>query len=197
MVAEQAAELERLQREVVRLRAAVIVRDTRLEQAHVALEDARQAQPPGLPRRKEMARHIRMLAERVASLSRECLRWRLQVTVQDVSEPAVLSQDEAVAPAAHPMPAHQPPHALEKSLAAADLVTDDVEQDGLANAFASLGLTQADVALAAGVGLRFVVELEAGKTTVRLNKVLQVVQALGARLGMQGVPLADDVAEEA
>ena len=122
MVAEQAAELEWLQREVVRLRAAVIVRDTRLEQAHAALEHARQAQPPGLPRRKEMARHIRMLAERVVSLSRECLRWRLQVTVQDVSEPAVLSQDEAVAPAAHPMPAHQPPHALDESLAAADLV---------------------------------------------------------------------------
>ena len=74
MVAEQAAELEWLQREVVRLRAAVIVRDTRLEQAHVALEDARQAQPPGQARRKDMARHIHMLAERVASLSRECLR---------------------------------------------------------------------------------------------------------------------------
>ncbi|MEZ7829296.1 MAG: helix-turn-helix domain-containing protein [Brachymonas denitrificans] len=58
-----------------------------------------------------------------------------------------------------------------------------------------MGLTQADVALAAGVGLRFVVELEAGKTTVRLNKVLQVIQALGARLQMQGVPLADDVAD--
>ena len=111
VVAEQAAELERLQREVVRLRAAVIVRDTRLEQAHAALEDARQAQPPGLPLRKEMARHIRMLAERVATLSRECLRWRLQAAVQEVSEPA-----------AHPMPAHQPPHALDESLAAADLV---------------------------------------------------------------------------
>lgn len=58
----------------------------------------------------------------------------------------------------------------------------------------ALGLTQADVALAAGVGLRFVVELEAGKTTVRLGKVLQVVQALGAGLNMQGVPLADDLA---
>ena len=78
VVAAQAAELERLQREVVRLRAAVIVRDTQLEQARAALEDARQAQPPGQARRKDMARHIRMLAERVASLSRECLRWRLQ-----------------------------------------------------------------------------------------------------------------------
>ena len=122
VVAEQAAELERLQREVVRLRAAVIVRDTRLEQAHVALEDARQAPPPGQARRKEMARHIRMLAERVATLSRECLRWRLQATVQDVSEPAALPQNQAAVPAAHPMPAHQPPHALDESLAAADLV---------------------------------------------------------------------------
>lgn len=122
VVAEQAAELERLQREVVRLRAAVIVRDTQLEQARAALEDARQAQPPGQARRKDMARHIHMLAERVVSLSRECLRWRLQVTVQDVSEPAAPPQDQAAVPAAHPMPAHQPPHALDESLAAADLV---------------------------------------------------------------------------
>ncbi len=120
VVAEQAAELERLQREVVRLRAAVIVRDTRLEQAHAALQDAREAQPPGLPRRKEMARHIRMLAERVATLSRECLRWRLQAAVQEVSEPAAPPQDQAAVPAAHPM--HQPPHALDEGLAAADLV---------------------------------------------------------------------------
>ena len=122
VVAEQAAELERLQREVVRLRAAVIVRDTQLELARAALEDARQAQPPGQARRKDMARHIRMLAERVASLSRECLRWRLQAAVQEVSEPAALPQNQAEAPAAHPMPAHQPPHALDISLAAADMV---------------------------------------------------------------------------
>ena len=122
VVAAQAAELERLQREVVRLRAAVIVRDTRLEQAHVALQDAREAQPPGLPRRKEMARHIRMLAERVATLSRECLRRRLQAAAQEVSEPAAPPQDQAAVPATHPMPMHQPPHALDESLAAADLV---------------------------------------------------------------------------
>ena len=122
VVAAQAAELERLQREVVRLRAAVIVRDTRLEQAHAALEDARQAQPPGLPRRKEMARHIRMLAERVVTLSHECLRWRLQAAVRNGSESAALRQNQAAVPAAHPMPAHQPPHALDESLAAADLV---------------------------------------------------------------------------
>ncbi len=122
MVAAQAAELEWLQREVVRLRAAVIVRDTQLEQARAALEDARQAQPPGLPRRKEMARHIRMLAERVVTLSHECLRWRLQAAVRNGSESAALPQNQAAVPAAHPMPAHQPTHALDESLDAADLV---------------------------------------------------------------------------
>jgi len=46
----------------------------------------------------------------------------------------------------------------------------------------ALGLNQADLALAAGVGLRFVVELEAGKPTVRLGLVLRVVDALGVSL---------------
>ena len=58
------------------------------------------------------------------------------------------------------------------------------------------GLTQAELALAAGVGLRFVVELEAGKRTVRLEKVLQVLQALGAQLQLDGVPLADNLQEQ-
>jgi HTH-type transcriptional regulator / antitoxin HipB len=42
-----------------------------------------------------------------------------------------------------------------------------------------LGLTQADLALSAGVGLRFVVDLESGKSTVRLEQVLRVIDALG------------------
>ena len=46
----------------------------------------------------------------------------------------------------------------------------------------ALGLTQADRALAAGVGLRFVVELEAGNPTVRLELVLRVIDALGGTL---------------
>lgn len=49
-----------------------------------------------------------------------------------------------------------------------------------------LGLTQSDLALAAGVGLRFIVELEAGKPTVRLEQVLRVVDALGGSLLMTG-----------
>lgn len=44
------------------------------------------------------------------------------------------------------------------------------------------GLRQDQLAAAAGVGLRFVVELEGGKPTVRLAKVLAVLDALGCRL---------------
>jgi HTH-type transcriptional regulator/antitoxin HipB len=50
----------------------------------------------------------------------------------------------------------------------------------------ALGLTQADLALAAGVGLRFVVELEAGKPTVLLMRVLRVIAALGGTLQLIG-----------
>ena len=38
------------------------------------------------------------------------------------------------------------------------------------------------MAAAAGVGVRFLVELEGGKPTVRLAKVLAVLDALGLRL---------------
>ncbi len=44
------------------------------------------------------------------------------------------------------------------------------------------GLTQADLAERAGVGLRFVRELERGKPTVRLDKVKQVLDLLGHEL---------------
>lgn len=52
----------------------------------------------------------------------------------------------------------------------------------------ALGLTQPQLALAAGVGVRFIVELEAGKPTVRLENVLRVVNALGGRLALEGMP---------
>lgn len=51
-----------------------------------------------------------------------------------------------------------------------------------------LGLTQAKLALAAGVGVRFVVDLEAGKPTVRLTLVMQVLAALGGELRIHGLP---------
>ncbi len=43
----------------------------------------------------------------------------------------------------------------------------------------TLNLRQSDLAAAAGVGLRFLIELEAGKPTVQLGKTLAVLNALG------------------
>lgn len=45
-----------------------------------------------------------------------------------------------------------------------------------------MGLRQDDVALAAGVGIRFLSELERGKPTVRLAESLAVLQSLGLTL---------------
>jgi len=43
-------------------------------------------------------------------------------------------------------------------------------------------LTQLELALKAGVGLRFVRELEQGKTTLRIDKVNQVLRLFGHEL---------------
>ncbi len=44
-------------------------------------------------------------------------------------------------------------------------------------------LTQADLARKAGVGLRFIRELEQNKSTLRIDKVNQVLQLFGKTLG--------------
>ena len=46
-----------------------------------------------------------------------------------------------------------------------------------------LGLTQKELAQRAGVGLRFVREMEQGKQTLRVDKVNQVLSLFGHRLG--------------
>lgn len=53
-----------------------------------------------------------------------------------------------------------------------------------------LRLTQSQLALAAGVGVRFIVDLEAGKPTLRLETVLRVIDALGGELNLSGLPHA-------
>lgn len=45
-----------------------------------------------------------------------------------------------------------------------------------------LGVTQKDLALTAGTGLRFVIELEKGKETCELGKSLRILQTLGITL---------------
>ncbi len=48
----------------------------------------------------------------------------------------------------------------------------------------AFGFTQEDLAIKAGVGLRFIRELEQGKTTLRMDKVNQVLALFGAQLGV-------------
>jgi y4mF family transcriptional regulator len=47
----------------------------------------------------------------------------------------------------------------------------------------SVNLTQPELALKAGVGLRFIRELEQGKETLRLDKVNQVLRLFGCEVG--------------
>ena len=45
-------------------------------------------------------------------------------------------------------------------------------------------MTQEELALKAGVGLRFIRELEQGKETLRLDKVNQVLSLFGKKVGV-------------
>lgn len=45
-------------------------------------------------------------------------------------------------------------------------------------------LKQADLALAAGTGLRFIGDLEKGKPTCHVGKVLQVLKTLGVQIAL-------------
>ncbi len=47
----------------------------------------------------------------------------------------------------------------------------------------SLKLTQIDLAEKSGVGLRFIRDLEQGKSTLRLDKVNQVLDMFGCEVG--------------
>ena len=47
-----------------------------------------------------------------------------------------------------------------------------------------LGVTQKDLALTSGTGLRFVIDLEKGKETCQIGKVLTTLQTLGIKLAL-------------
>lgn len=53
------------------------------------------------------------------------------------------------------------------------------------------GLRQDQLAAAAGVGVRFLVEVERGKPTAQIGKVLAVLHALGCRLLIEPPPSVD------
>jgi y4mF family transcriptional regulator len=46
----------------------------------------------------------------------------------------------------------------------------------------SLGVTQKNLALASGTGLRFVIDLEKGKQTCEIGKALAILNTLGIRI---------------
>lgn len=46
----------------------------------------------------------------------------------------------------------------------------------------TLGLTQPKLALSAGVGVRFLVDIEKGKPTAQIGKIMRVLAALGIEL---------------
>ncbi|MEM8711119.1 MAG: helix-turn-helix transcriptional regulator [Planctomycetota bacterium] len=49
------------------------------------------------------------------------------------------------------------------------------------------GLRQPDLAAAAGTSVRFIVEIERGKPTAQIGKVMDVLRQLGLRLSVDGL----------
>lgn len=56
----------------------------------------------------------------------------------------------------------------------------------------SMGVTQKDLALTSGTGLRFIIELEKGKPTCQIGKVLTVLHTLGIKLAFTPPPTKRD-----
>jgi y4mF family transcriptional regulator len=48
-----------------------------------------------------------------------------------------------------------------------------------------LKVTQRDLAMTSGTGLRFIIDLEKGKPTCQLGKALEIVRALGLKLEIE------------
>ena len=48
----------------------------------------------------------------------------------------------------------------------------------------AMGITQKDLALTSGTGLRFIIDLEKGKETCQLGKTLTVLQTLGIKIAL-------------
>lgn len=58
-----------------------------------------------------------------------------------------------------------------------------------------LGVTQKDLAMTCGTGLRFIVDLEGGKSTCQIGKILQVIRALGLEIDMADAKAASATRE--
>lgn len=57
----------------------------------------------------------------------------------------------------------------------------------------ALSITQKDLALTSGTGLRFIIDLEKGKPTCQMGKVMTVLQTLGIKFSLSApVDLSED-----
>ena len=56
----------------------------------------------------------------------------------------------------------------------------------------ALGVTQRDLAMTAGTGLRFIIELEQGKPSCQIGKVLTVLHTLGIRITLEAPSVPDE-----
>jgi len=126
LMREQAAELVELRSQAVRLRAAVIVRETALAWER---EDrlALRMLIPGLPRRLVLARRVDQLLERVHELMRERLHWQWGRPTDHASPSTKLGTESSDLVEATMMPTREfepveDTAGFEISLAAADLV---------------------------------------------------------------------------
>ena len=81
----QRAEIGQLQAELMKVRAAVVVRDTALAFAREDQERL-QASVPGLPKRQALVRRVETMSGRIQELMRECLYWRWQARPQEIPE---------------------------------------------------------------------------------------------------------------
>ena len=59
-----------------------------------------------------------------------------------------------------------------------------------------LKVTQKDLAMTCGTGLRFIIDLENGKPTCQVGKILQVLQALGLKLQIASLSVDTDQGEK-
>jgi len=95
LLSAQAARILHLEAEAMRLRAALIVRDTALAWSR-ADRAALEASIPGLPKRVALARRVAQLVERVQTLMRERLAWQDGISLARAKSTAPLADTSAV-----------------------------------------------------------------------------------------------------
>lgn len=59
----------------------------------------------------------------------------------------------------------------------------------------NMGITQKELALTAGTGIRFIIDLEKGKDTAQLGKVLKVLRTLGVNINFIAPPMKQKVSQ--